>query len=66
MPGPALVDRVGAPAEEQGRHPDIHLAWGRVRITIRTHKIKGLNESDFILAAKIDRIERRGLWPRLV
>ena len=46
--------RVGELAEEQGHHPDILLAWGRVRITIWTHKIDGLTESDFIFAAKAD------------
>ncbi|MGH9580394.1 MAG: 4a-hydroxytetrahydrobiopterin dehydratase [Terriglobales bacterium] len=51
-----FVDRVGALAEEQGHHPDIYLAWGKVEITIWTHKIDGLTESDFILAAKIDRL----------
>jgi len=50
----AFTNRVGAIAEAQGHHPDIHLAWGRVRIDIWTHKIDGLTESDFILAAKAD------------
>jgi 4a-hydroxytetrahydrobiopterin dehydratase len=50
-----LVNRIGAIAEEQGHHPDILLAWGKVEVTIWTHKINGLTESDFILAAKIDR-----------
>jgi 4a-hydroxytetrahydrobiopterin dehydratase len=49
-----FTNRVGELAEEQGHHPDIHLAWGRVRLTIWTHKIDGLTESDFILAAKAD------------
>jgi len=49
-----FTNRAGAIAEEQGHHPDIHLAWGSVRITIWTHKIDGLTESDFILAAKVD------------
>lgn len=49
-----LVNRVGALAEEQGHHPDICFGWGRAEITIWTHKIDGLTESDFILAAKID------------
>ncbi|MBI2817450.1 MAG: 4a-hydroxytetrahydrobiopterin dehydratase [Acidobacteria bacterium] len=49
-----FVNRVGELAEEQGHHPDIFLAWGKVEITIWTHKIDGLTESDFILAAKID------------
>ncbi len=50
----ALVNKVGAVAEQEGHHPDIHLTWGEVRIDIWTHKIDGLTESDFILAAKID------------
>src|SRR6476620_199934 len=56
--GLEFVNRVGVIAEEQGHHPDICLSWGRVTITIWTHKIDGLTESDFILAAKIERIER--------
>ena len=52
----AFTNRVGQLAEEQNHHPDIHLAWGRVRLTIWTHKIDGLTESDFVLAAKVDRI----------
>ena len=52
----AFVNRVSILAEEQGHHPDIHLAWGKVEITIWTHKIDGLTESDFILAAKISRL----------
>ncbi len=51
----AFVNRIGAIAEEQGHHPDLELAWGRVGVKIWTHKINGLTESDFILAAKIDR-----------
>jgi len=53
-----FTNKVGAIAEEQGHHPDIYLGWGRVDIKIWTHKIDGLTESDFILAAKID--ESRG------
>ena len=53
-----FVDRVGALAEEQGHHPDIFLAWGNVEIKIWTHAVKGLTESDFILAAKIDQLPR--------
>ena len=45
---------VGELAEEEGHHPDIYLAWGKVKITLWTHKIDGLSESDFILAAKTD------------
>ena len=52
----AFVNRAGAIAEEQGHHPDIYLTWGKVRIDIWTHKIDGLTESDFILAAKLDAV----------
>jgi 4a-hydroxytetrahydrobiopterin dehydratase len=52
----AFVNRVGAVAEEQGHHPDILLAWGKAEITIWTHAVDGLTESDFILAAKIDKL----------
>jgi 4a-hydroxytetrahydrobiopterin dehydratase len=51
-----FVNRVGALAEEQGHHPDILLAWGKAEITLWTHKIDGLTVSDFIMAAKIDRV----------
>ncbi|HEY0590532.1 MAG TPA: 4a-hydroxytetrahydrobiopterin dehydratase [Thermoanaerobaculia bacterium] len=51
----AFTNRVGAIAEEQGHHPDIELSWGKVVVTIWTHKIDGLTESDFVLAAKIDK-----------
>jgi 4a-hydroxytetrahydrobiopterin dehydratase len=51
-----FVNRVGELAEEQGHHPDIYLAWGRVEIKTWTHKINALTESDFILAAKVDRL----------
>jgi len=51
----AFVNQVGAVAEAQGHHPDLELGWGRVAITIWTHKIDGLTESDFVLAAKCDR-----------
>lgn len=50
----AFVNRIGETAEREGHHPDILLAWGKVEVTIWTHKIDGLTESDFILAAKID------------
>lgn len=51
----AFVNRVGEIAETEGHHPDISLSWGKVKLTIWTHKIDGLTESDFILAAKCDR-----------
>jgi len=47
-----FVGKIGAIAEQQGHHPDIELGWGKVRAKIYTHKINGLTESDFILAAK--------------
>lgn len=52
----AFVNKVGELAEEQGHHPDILLAWGKVEITIWTHAVNGLTESDFILAAKIQHL----------
>ena len=52
----AFVNRVGTLAEREGHHPDIYLAWGRVRLDVWTHKIDGLTESDFILAAKADEV----------
>jgi len=53
-----FVNRVGSIAEQEGHHPDILLAWGKVGITLWTHTIDGLTESDFILAAKIDRVSK--------
>ena len=53
----AFTNKVGEVAEQQRHHPDIGLSWGRVKVTIWTHKIDGLTESDFVLAAKIDRIQ---------
>jgi 4a-hydroxytetrahydrobiopterin dehydratase len=53
-----FVNRVGELAEEQGHHPDLFLAWGKVEITTWTHKINGLTENDFILAAKIDQLHK--------
>ncbi len=52
----AFVNKVGGVAEEQGHHPDILLSWGKAEVTTWTHAINGLTESDFILAAKIDRL----------
>lgn len=52
----AFVNRIGALAEGQGHHPDLHLTWGAVGVKIWTHKIDGLSEADFILAAKIDQL----------
>jgi 4a-hydroxytetrahydrobiopterin dehydratase len=57
----AFVNQVGAIAEEEGHHPDIYLSWGKVRVELWTHKIDGLSENDFIVAAKIDRAYAEGL-----
>jgi 4a-hydroxytetrahydrobiopterin dehydratase len=51
----AFANRVGDIAEEQGHHPDLHIAWGSCAVEIWTHKIDGLTESDFFLAAKAER-----------
>ena len=51
-----FVHQVGLISETEGHHPDIHFGWGYSKIIIFTHAIKGLAESDFILAAKIDQI----------
>ncbi len=51
-----FVNQVGNIAEQEGHHPDIWFGWGYAKIKIFTHAIKGLHESDFILAAKIDKI----------
>ena len=51
-----FVNKIGELAEDQGHHPDICFGWGQADIKIWTHKINGLTESDFILAAKIDEI----------
>ncbi|MGQ0614946.1 MAG: 4a-hydroxytetrahydrobiopterin dehydratase [Planctomycetaceae bacterium] len=52
----AFTNRAGEVAEAARHHPDILLAWGRARVTIWTHAIDGLTESDFVLAARIDRV----------
>jgi len=51
-----FTNKVGIIAEKEGHHPDISFGWGYCKIKIFTHAIKGLAESDFILAAKIDKI----------
>jgi 4a-hydroxytetrahydrobiopterin dehydratase len=50
----AFVNRVGEVAEAEGHHPNISFTWGRVTLQLWTHKINGLHENDFILAAKAD------------
>ncbi|MCC6145198.1 MAG: 4a-hydroxytetrahydrobiopterin dehydratase [Candidatus Hydrogenedentes bacterium] len=49
-----FTNKVGAIAEEQNHHPDIYLAWGKVKVTVWTHKIDGLTKSDFVFAAKVE------------
>lgn len=51
-----FTNQIGDLAEEQGHHPDIYLAWGKVGVKLWTHKIDGLTESDFVMAAKIERL----------
>ena len=50
----AWVLKIGDLAEREGHHPEITLGWGRVRVEIWTHKVNGLTENDFLLAAKVD------------
>ena len=52
-----FVNRIGELAEAEGHHPDIYLAWGKVQVKLWTHKINGLHNNDFIMAAKIDRLQ---------
>ena len=54
----AYTNRVGELAEANNHHPDIYLAWGKVKTTLWTHKIDGLTESDFVMAAKIERLPK--------
>ena len=51
-----FINSVGEIAEKEGQHPDIWFGWGYATIKIFTHAIKGLHESDFVLAAKVDKI----------
>jgi len=53
-----FANRVGAIAETEGHHPDLHVGWGRCDVEIWTHKIDGLTDSDFYLAAKVHRAAR--------
>jgi len=53
-----FVNRIGAVAEKEGHHPNLCFTWGKVEVTTYTHKIDGLTESDFILAAKIEELVR--------
>jgi 4a-hydroxytetrahydrobiopterin dehydratase len=49
----AFTNRVGELAERLNHHPDIFLAWGQVKLSLWTHSIGGLSESDFVFAAKV-------------
>lgn len=57
----AFVNRIGEIAEQEGHHPDLQLSWGKVVVDMHTHKIDGLTESDFVLAAKIDQLGNSNL-----
>ncbi|TMD13815.1 MAG: 4a-hydroxytetrahydrobiopterin dehydratase [Chloroflexi bacterium] len=57
MPGVELIDRIAPIAEAEGHHPDLHLTYGSLHVVLWTHAAGGLTENDFVLAAKIDRIE---------
>lgn len=50
------TNKIGELAEKEGHHPDIYLSWGRVKLTLFTHKIDGLSISDFVFAAKVDEL----------
>ena len=52
----AFANKVGTVAEAEGHHPDLYVAWGRCKIEIWSHKVKGLTESDFVLAAKSEQM----------
>ena len=52
----AFANEIGALAEAEWHHPDLSLGWGYVTVSLHTHKIHGLHENDFIMAAKIDRL----------
>ncbi|MBI2598628.1 4a-hydroxytetrahydrobiopterin dehydratase [Candidatus Curtissbacteria bacterium] len=54
----AFVNKIGEIAEEEGHHPDIKLGWGRVKVELSTHAIGGLSTNDFILAAKINKLQQ--------
>ncbi|MEN1761035.1 4a-hydroxytetrahydrobiopterin dehydratase [Anoxynatronum sibiricum] len=51
-----FTNEIGHLAEDEGHHPNISLSWGKVVLTLYTHKIDGLSDADFVFAAKIDRM----------
>ena len=52
----AFANRVAELAEAEQHHPDLHISWGKLRVEVWTHKIRGLHRNDFILAAKTDQL----------
>lgn len=54
----ARASQIADIAEQEGHHPDLHISWGRLGIDLTTHAARGLTRNDFILAAKIDALER--------
>ncbi len=54
----AFANQIGTLAEEEGHHPDLTVAWGKVGVSLTTHAIGGLSENDFILAAKVDALQK--------
>jgi len=60
-PRSTVVNAITSVAEEEGHHPDLHVAWGKVGVELWTHAINGLSEADFIMAAKIDRVASAAL-----
>lgn len=59
----AFTNAIGALAEEADHHPDILLGWGRVKVTLWTHRVNGLTEKDFVLADKIERLWHHASGP---
>ncbi len=53
-----FVNRVGELSERENHHPDLYFSWGKAQVELWTHKVNGLTENDFILAAKIDELPR--------
>ncbi len=54
----AYAGKIGAIAEEEGHHPDLHVSWGKLVVELSTHAIGGLSENDFIMAAKVDQLQK--------
>jgi 4a-hydroxytetrahydrobiopterin dehydratase len=54
-----FANKIGALAEEEGHHPDLLVRWGELKVELWTHKVDGLTEADFVLAAKIDLLDTK-------